>query len=505
MTPEGFDWKDPDYDSVFLHRAQRLQRILLEAERDPNVVPELKAYYRDHPVDFINDWGLTYDPRNAEIGRPTDVPFLLFPKQAEFVEWVVERWRARENGIAEKSRDMGVSWLTVGISVWMWLFHPGTVVGYGSRKEEYVDLSGDMKAIFPKIRFFIAGLPKVFRPAGFVPVKHAPYMRIYNPENGASIVGEAGDSIGRGARTSVYFVDESAFLERPQLAEASLSQTTNCRIDVSTPNGESNPFAQKRHSGKTKVFTLHWTDHPAKTQAWYEEQKAKIDDAVVIAQELDIDYKASSTDQFIKGDLVDAAQAMDSSKVEPLGPLKMGIDVARFGSNKTVFALRRGRVVFWIKEFGQRDTMEVVALAKDEIDSMPKPPDQVAIDVIGVGAGVYDRLKQVLPQVNVVPINSSADPEDGRAFNLRAKMWREFKDWIKDGPAVLPADRELKLQITGPKYSYRKEKLLIESKEDMQKRGVQSPDKADAIVLTFALPAAEKREREKRERNWRTA
>jgi len=502
---DDLDWQNPDYDSVFKARAERLARILREAERDATVIPALKAYYRERPVDFICDWGMTFDPRNAEIGQPSDIPFLLFPKQVEFIEWAVSGWRNRENGLVEKSRDMGATWLAVGIAVWMWVFHPGTVVGFGSRKEEYVDKIGDMKAIFPKIRFFIAGLPREFRPAGFQMDKHAPFMRIFNPETGSQIVGEAGDSIGRGARASMYFVDESAFLERPQLADSALSQTTNCRMDISTPNGESNPFAAKRFSGKANVFTLHWSDHPAKTKEWYEEQKRKIDDPVVIAQELDIDYKASATDQFIRGDLIDEAQRLDASTVEPTGPLKLGIDVARFGSNKTVFALRRGRVVFWVKEFNQRDTMEVVALAKDEIESMPKPPDQVAIDAIGVGAGVYDRLRQLLPAINVVSVTSSENPGNDRDYNLRAKMWRDMRDWLKDKPAVLPADREIKMQLTGPRYSYRKDLLLIEGKEDMEKRGVQSPDKADAIALTFAHPAAERTERARRERNWRTA
>ena len=79
-------------------------------------------------------------------------------------------------------------------------------------------------------------------------------MRINFAHTGSSISGEAGDGIGRGDRSSLYFVDESAFLERPELVEASLSQTTNCRIDVSTPHGMANPFAEKRHSGMVKVL-----------------------------------------------------------------------------------------------------------------------------------------------------------------------------------------------------------------------------------------------------------
>ncbi len=75
-------------------------------------------------------------------------------------------------------------------------------------------------------------------------------MRVEFPETGAVIKGEAGDNIGRGDRTTLYLVDEAAFLQRPLLIDAALSQTTRCRIDLSSVNGMANPFAQKRHGGK---------------------------------------------------------------------------------------------------------------------------------------------------------------------------------------------------------------------------------------------------------------
>jgi phage terminase large subunit len=90
-------------------------------------------------------------------------------------------------------------------------------------------------------------------------------MRVLNPENGASIVGEAGDNIGRGNRTSIYFKDESAFYEHADAIDAALSQTSNCKIDVSTPNGAGNAFYRKRHGGKIKVFVFDWR-RPAQGQ-----------------------------------------------------------------------------------------------------------------------------------------------------------------------------------------------------------------------------------------------
>lgn len=478
-----FDWRAPDYGPVFAERAERLGRI----RADAGLLPALKAYYATHPADFINDWGMTFDPRNAEVSLPTLVPFLLFPKQREFVEFVVRKWRAREDWLAEKSRDMGVSWLCVGIAVWLWTFHPGTVVGFGSRKEEYVDRIGDPKSLFWKIRQFVDLLPAEFRPKGWDPKAHAPFMRITNPENSAAIIGEAGDNIGRGNRTSIYFKDESAFYERPESIDAALSQTSNCKGDVSTPNGAGNPFYKKRKGGKVEVFTFHWKDDPRKGPEWYTKQQRDLD-PVVLAQEVDINYEASVTDAFIAGPLVDAAQAIGPADVEALGPIKWGLDVARFGDDKSVLTKRQGRVVLSQKDWQGIDTMalanEVWHQAKEE------KPDQIAVDVIGLGAGVCDRLSELAQgtKIQVCGVNSAVRVEDGVNYNVRAKVWEGMRDWLKDAPASLPNDATLKSELCALKYYYRNGLRLIESKEDAKKRGIKSPDFADSLALTFAEP-----------------
>lgn len=102
-------------------------------------------------------------------------------------------------------------------------------------------------------------------------------MRVEFPTTGAVLKGEAGDNIGRGDRTTLYFVDEAAFQQRPLLIEASLSQTTRCRIDLSLVNGMANPFAQKRHGGLIPVFTFHWRSDPRKDDEWYRKECEKID------------------------------------------------------------------------------------------------------------------------------------------------------------------------------------------------------------------------------------
>lgn len=480
-----FDFINPKYIEVFSRRAERLSRI----RANPSELPALKAYYKANPVAFINDWGMTFDPRNAERGLPNNIPFILFPKQAEWVDWVLKRWTSREDGLTEKSRDMGISWLCVAVAVHLFLFYPGTVVGFGSRKEEYVDNTSDPKSLFWKARQYINMLPAEFRPAGWDAKKHAPFMKISNPENSAMIVGEAGDNIGRGNRTSIYFKDESAFYDRPELIEAALSQTSNCRIDVSTPNGNGNPFYRKRHSGRVPVFTFHWRDDPRKDDAWYQEQQRKLD-PVVIAQEIDIDYNASVSDAFIDGSMVEKAQALTVMDVEPIGQLQLGVDVARFGDDKTAIVLRQGRVLHWSEEYQGLDAMSVAAIVKQHVDSSPTSIDQIAVDVIGIGAGVADRLREWFGD-RVVDVNSAIRWNDGKNYNLRAYMWEQMRDWIYDEPCVLPIVDGLKSELCAPRYKFNNGLRLIEAKEDMKKRGVKSPNIADAIALTFAYPVSD--------------
>ncbi len=339
MLEDDFDFRHPDYVGIFKARAERLGRL----RAHPEQLPALKAYYREHIADFISQWGCTFDPRNPEIGQPALVPFILFAKQREWIEWTLERWRSRENGLTEKSRESGISWLAIALSCSLCLFNEGIVIGFGSRKEEYVDKLGHPKSLFEKARIFLEMLPAEFR-GGWERDKHSPYMRVVFPGTGSCLTGEAGDSIGRGDRTSIYFVDESAFLERPTLTEAALSQTTNCRIDISTPNGRANPFAEKRYSmHANQVFTFHWRDDPRKGEEWYRKQCEKIIDPVIIAQELDIDYMASIEGVIIPQEWVQAS--IDAHKklgITPSGIQTGALDIADEGKNSNAFVARHG-------------------------------------------------------------------------------------------------------------------------------------------------------------------
>lgn len=486
MIEFDLDWKQPNYAPIWAARMERLKNL----REKPELIPRVKEFYAENPVQFITDFGSTFDPRNAEIGIETTVPFMLFPKQQEFVEWVVDRWRNREDGLAEKSRDMGVSWLCVAVAHWMWQFHHGVVIGFGSRKEEYVDKLGDPKSLFWKLRTYIMLLPPEFRPQGFSLKKHAPYMSIINPETGSVIAGEAGDNIGRGARTSLYFKDESAFYEHPEAIDAALSQTSNCKIDVSTPNGNGNPFYRKRHGGKIKVFTFHWRDDPRKDDAWYQKQADALD-PVVMAQEIEIDYNASTSDSWIDGALIEAAQNLGPADVHANGPWVFGVDAAHMGDDESVIARRRGLLSLPLIGMRKADGPELAGRVMGECATLERSGGTIGAIVIeldGPGVSAYDVLKRSKYADVVFGVHTGARLENDRDYNVKAQMWRAADEYLRTGGCSMPRDAELKTQLASVRFSYKNGLLLMESKKDHKKRLGRSPDRADAWVLTFGVP-----------------
>jgi len=144
----------PDYVSEFQKRQERLRNI-----RAKNLFEITKKYYSDRPVEFIEHWCVTYDPRNAGKGIPTIMPFVMFQRQRELVLFLLDLIQNDQDGLIEKCRDMGATWVSAAFSVWLWLFKDGAAVGWGSRKELLVDRIGDPDSIFEKKRYLILTYP----------------------------------------------------------------------------------------------------------------------------------------------------------------------------------------------------------------------------------------------------------------------------------------------------------------------------------------------------------
>ena len=168
-------------------------------------------------------------------------------------------------------------------------------------------------------------------------------------------------------------------------------------------------------------------------------------------------------------------------------PRVLGVDVARFGGDRTVLFPRQGKVAFRPEVLRSRDTMQVAGQVVRIIDSWR--PHQVFVDAIGVGAGVVDRLRE-LGHDMVIGVESSSSPTQPRYLNLRAEMWDKMATWVRT-EASTPDDPELIRELTAPTYKYNSEGLLVlEKKDDIKKRLGFSPDKADGLALTFAYDVA---------------
>lgn len=518
-VPFPFDWKNPDLVQVYEWRMERLRRI----REAPAILPGLKKFYADNPAQFIIDWGQTFDPRNADIGQPSQLPFILFPKQEEWVHWFMDRWRARERGLTEKSRDMGMSWLTVATAATLSVFREGFVAGFGSRKEEYVDKLGDPKSLFWKAREFVALLPPEFR-AGWTRNKHAPHMRMMFPETGSVMTGEAGDNIGRGDRTSVYFVDEAAHLERPQLVDASLSATTNCRMDLSSVNGRANPFALRRFGGKTKVFSFHWRDDPRKDEAWYAKQKEELD-PVTVAQEIDMDYTASVEGVVIPNAWVQAAiGAHEKLGIEPSGARAGALDVADEGRDLNAFCVAHGILVESVDEWSGigGDIFSTVQKAFNICDERELP--SFKYDADGLGAGVRGDARIINDQRRTAGrtrievetyrgsdavFNPQGEDVKGRKnedifanrkaqawWSLRLRFQRTFRAVVEgkefDSDEIISLSRDIPLlqklvtELSQATYSINTVgKFLI----DKAPEGTKSPNLADSVVIRYSTLA----------------
>lgn len=515
MPPTPFSWQRPDYLAVYEQRMQKLKRL----RANPDSLPTLRAYYATNPAQFITDWGCTFDPRNPERGLPASVPFVLFPKQREMIAWVVARWRAQEAGLIEKSRDVGASWLLMALSCSLCLLEPGLTIGIGSRKEQLRDNQGDPSSLFFKARMFLASLPQEFL-GGWDVGKHSAHMRITFPQSHSAIVGEAGDNIGRGARSCIYFVDEAAYLERPQLIEASLSATTNCRIDVSSVNGTGNPFAAKRFSGKVPVFTMHWRDDPRKDDAWYAKQCRTLD-PVTVAQEIDINYQGSAEGVLIPSTWVNAAiGAHLKLGITPTGYKYASLDVADAGADKNAFAARHGVVLQYLQSWSGKnsDIYRTVVKAFALCDELGH--DALTYDADGLGAGVRgdstaindQREAAGRPRIRDEPFRGSGAvwrPEaemvpkrKNKDFfaNMKAQAWWALRlrfqatyraivehlpydvdDLISIAPQ-LPELLALTMELSQPTYSINTVgKIVIDKAPD----GMRSPNLADAVMICY--------------------
>jgi phage terminase large subunit len=192
-----------------------------------------------------------------------------------------------------------------------------------------------------------------------------------------------------------------------------------------------------------------------------------------------------------------------------------GLDVMRGGRDYNALVRRNSMCVLPEMEMWQSDdTMKVVGKVKTMYEALPESerPELILVDVIGIGAGVVDRGREVKLPVRGINVSESAALDEQYA-NLRAELWFRAKDWLAGKDKVLPAcpggcqrdclHERLAAELVAPKLDYTSNgRLQVEGKKEMRKRGVASPNLADAFCLTFAVDASVLQASSSERRNW---
>jgi hypothetical protein len=207
-------------------------------------------------------------------------------------------------------------------------------------------------------------------------------------------------------------------------------------------------------------------------------------------------FQTSSDDSLIQPETV--VRARTAINIHKGNQLVIGVDPAHMGKDNTAIVFRDGRVQYKHEIYNGLDTMQVAGRIIQMINQYH--PEKVFVDMGGIGAGIYDRLKELNYSRVVTGVNfgSKAD-EPERYINKRAEMWGKMGEWLKDEAGVKIEDNdEIHSDLIAPRYTFDSQgRLKLESKIDIKKRYLKSPDLGDALALTFAYVIPNKQFKER--------
>ena len=212
------------------------------------------------------------------------------------------------------------------------------------------------------------------------------------------------------------------------------------------------------------------------------------DDSDEARVEVKGEFPNKGANQFIGKDL--AYQSAQREVIpDPGAPLVMGVDVARFGEDRSVIAFRKGRdarSIPWLK-FKSLDTVQLATIVSEQ--AQKHGVNAIFVDGNGVGGGVVDNLKAW--GFRVIEVQMGSTPNDlDMYYNKRVELWGHLKEWLTTG--AIPNDTDLQTDLISPEYRYHptSNRVQLESKDQMKQRGLASPDHAEALAMTFAAPVA---------------
>lgn len=488
------------------------------------------AAVSEHEVKLLSD--LEYFAAQVLKIRPKSgglVPFIFNPVQRK-LHRIIEEQRALTGTVrivVLKARQEGVSTYVAGRYYHKTIKKPGFLTAIVAHEKPAV------RNLFGLVKRMHDHVPEELRPE--TGASNADELKFSNIDSGYIVSVATEDGAGRSSTAQALHASEAAFWVNLKEQLAALMETVpdlpDTEIIVETTG---NQFGDEFHQfwraavaglNSFKAVFLPWSDDPTYRKAIPDDFEMTSEEKQLaglhgldaeqiywrrckIADKGDINYfkreypltpdeafLASNFDSYIPHDIVMRAR---KSEHKGAGPLIVGVDPARFGADSTAIAWRRGSGVEKIQKRHGLDTMQVAGwVAKIIRDDKPA---KVNIDIGGLGAGIYDRLvelgyRDVVNAVNFgskpvepPPLDDTGKPSGGPA-NRRAEMWSNVKTALEGAEFSLPDSESLHADLTGPGYTYTSDgRLQLESKDQMKKRGMPSPDEGDAVALCFSEP-----------------
>jgi hypothetical protein len=440
-----------------------------------NFMEEFTAAYYDDPVRFVREM-LGADP---------------FPYQIEFLETLARNERKMS---VKSGHGTGKSTTASWAMLWFLLLrYPVKVVVTAPTSSQLFD------AMFAELKRWINELPKELQEllnvkSDRVELVRAPAeafisCRTARAETPEALAGVHSDNV-------LLIVDEASGVPEQvfEAAAGSMSGHNATTLMLSNPTRSSGTFFESHNRMANSWWTRTWScvDSPLVSDEFVKEMEMRYGDTSNAFRVRVLgEFPLSDDNTIIPFHLVEAAQHRDIVVSEETSVV-WGLDVARFGSDATALCKRQGPVVTELRSWRGLDLMQTTGrvVAEYEALSPSKRPTEILVDSIGVGSGVVDRLREL--DLPVRGINVAESPSMGDTYmNLRSELWFKCKAWLEDRSCKLPKDDQLQAELTAIRYSFTSSgKMKAESKDEMRRRGVGSPDLADALCLTMASDAA---------------
>lgn len=442
---------------------------------DDNPLKKFVETYRDDPVSFVRDV-LGAEPLSY---------------QAEFLEAIAKG----ERRISVRSgHGTGKSTSASWAMLWFTIFRfPNKVVVTAPTSGQLFD------ALFAELKRWINELPDQLKmlltvKSDRVELTAAPSeafisARTSRAETPEALAGVHSDNV-------MLVVDEASGVPEQvfEAAAGSMSGHSAVTVMLSNPTRSSGTFFESQTRLADSWWTRRWScvESPLVSDEFVEEMRQRYgEDSNAFRIRVLGEFPMADDDTVIPYHLADAARHRDIERSPEEKPV-WALDVARFGSDSTVLLKRAGAVVYEIMVWNGVDLMGTVGRVKAEFDALPssKRPQVILVDSIGLGAGVVDRLRELGAPVRGVNV-AEAPSAKGTYTNLRSELWFRVKGWLEDRGCKLPDNDRLIAELTSVRYRYMSSgKMAVESKDEMRKRGLKSPDLADALCLSLAVDDA---------------